>query len=268
MLAERPHHEFLLGCDLAHYHRCFKEIRGPIGSPLARLGPLGWTAFGPLRVEESSESLPVDVQFCEVEDSLERQVQKMWELDVLGVEDNLKDVRRLTNDECRAEEMLKDNLKFNGERYIAPILWSEGSPSLADNYDAVLGRTHNMESRLKKNSTVWSKVEEVMEDYKDKGYVSEVNKEELRNGPFFLPYFPLIKDNRETTKCRIVFDCSARYDGQSLNDKILIGPKLQNDIIDVLQRFSKIELDCIDSPCDTVVLSELLALNFTVAFET
>ena len=43
--------------------------------------------------------------------------------------------------------------------------------------------------------------------------------------------------NRETTKVRIVFDASARYQGTSLNDVIEQGPTLQNSLFDVLLRF-------------------------------
>ena len=46
-----------------------------------------------------------------------------------------------------------------------------------------------------------------------------------------------MKLNRETTKVRIVFDVSARYQGTSLNDVIEQGPTLQNSLFDVLLRF-------------------------------
>ena len=49
LLANRPHHEMLIGADLAHYHRSHRDVRGPVGSPIARLGPLGWSAFVPVR---------------------------------------------------------------------------------------------------------------------------------------------------------------------------------------------------------------------------
>jgi len=42
-----------------------------------------------------------------------------------------------------------------------------------------------------------------------------------------------------TTKVRIVFDCSAKTDGVSLNDAICAGPKLQKDLLDVLIRFRR-----------------------------
>ena len=240
-LAKREHHEMLIGADLIHYHRCYKEIRGSFGSPIARLGPLGWTAFGPVRTKESSDDVcnHVEVQFCEIDNNLDKEVHNMWKLDVLGIEKSLKETHRLTNDECQAVKMFEEKLKFNGQRYVAPVLWSEGSPSLCNNYDAVKRRVQNMEDKLKQRSVVWTKVKDVIKDYENKGYIREVKENDVKRESFYLPYFPVIREDRETTKCRIVFDCSAKYNGQSLNDKILTGPKLQNDIIDVLIRFRR-----------------------------
>ena len=45
--------------------------------------------------------------------------------------------------------------------------------------------------------------------------------------------------DKTTTKVRIVFDCSAKMDGVSLNDVICAGPKLQKDLFDVLIRFRR-----------------------------
>ena len=45
--------------------------------------------------------------------------------------------------------------------------------------------------------------------------------------------------DKTTTKVRIVFDCSAKTDGVSLNDVICAGPKLQKDLFDVLIRFRR-----------------------------
>ena len=42
----------------------------------------------------------------------------------------------------------------------------------------------------------------------------------------YLPHFPVIKKDRLTTKVRIVFDASARYNGFALNYVIFQGPKL------------------------------------------
>ncbi len=54
--------------------------------------------------------------------------------------------------------------------------------------------------------------------------------------PATLPVFRL---NKSTTKVRIVFDCSAKCEGVSLNDEIHACLKLQQDLFDVLLRFRR-----------------------------
>ena len=62
---------------------------------------------------------------------------------------------------------------------------------------------------------------------------------EKSKSKWYLPHFPVIRLDKETTKTRIVFDASAKYDGVSLNDVIHQGPKLQRDLFDVLLRFRR-----------------------------
>ena len=47
----------------------------------------------------------------------------------------------------------------------------------------------------------------------------------------------LSKSDWLTTKVRVVFDASAKYDGISLNDAIHSGPKLHRELFDVLLHF-------------------------------
>ena len=52
--------------------------------------------------------------------------------------------------------------------------------------------------------------------------------------------------DKTSTKVKIVFDCSAKMNGVSLNDVIYAGPKLQQELLDVLIRFRRkpIALGC------------------------
>ena len=55
-----------------------------------------------------------------------------------------------------------------------------------------------------------------------------------------LPHFPVVRLDKTTTKVRIVFDCSDKFNGISLNDVIYARLKLQIELIDVLVYFDVI----------------------------
>ena len=55
---------------------------------------------------------------------------------------------------------------------------------------------------------------------------------------FYLPHYCVIKNASSTTKFRVEFDASAKSArGVSLNDRVMVGPQLQKDLLGILIRF-------------------------------
>ena len=52
-----------------------------------------------------------------------------------------------------------------------------------------------------------------------------------------LPHQAVIRQDKETTKVRVVYDASARSSGPSLNDCLHTGPKFNQRILEILLRF-------------------------------
>jgi hypothetical protein len=67
----------------------------------------------------------------------------------------------------------------------------------------------------------------MIKDYERKGYVQKVPKSNEPE-PWFLPHFPVIRQDRTTTKVRMVLDATAKDNGKCLNDAERPGPKLQS----------------------------------------
>ena len=233
-LAERSLHEMLIGADLIYYHRCSKEIQGSSLSPIARLTPLGWSAVGPTSFRNYCNA--VDIHMCEFED-LNDIVKKQWDLDSIGIRES-EQKQVLSTEEKAAIDKIEKNLKLKDQRYETPILWKASCNKLTNNYDAVLRRTENMERKLC-SKDLFKNCETVIRSYEDKHYVKQLSNDVKYEPSFYVPYFPIFRNERKTTKCRLVFDCAARSGGHSLNDQILAGPKLQNDIVDVMIRFRR-----------------------------
>ncbi|XP_058456569.1 uncharacterized protein LOC131433966 [Malaya genurostris] len=54
----------------------------------------------------------------------------------------------------------------------------------------------------------------------------------------YLPHHPVVKKASTTTKVRVVFDGSAKTStGHSLNDALLVGPVVQDDLLSIILRF-------------------------------
>ena len=67
---------------------------------------------------------------------------------------------------------------------------------------------------------------QVMEANESKGCIRTLEPGEIDDGPIesCLPHFSVAREDKETTKGRIVFDSTTRYGRISLNDTMLPGP--------------------------------------------
>ncbi|KRZ81445.1 hypothetical protein T08_8363, partial [Trichinella sp. T8] len=80
----------------------------------------------------------------------------------------------------------------------------------------------------------------VIRDYLDRGWAEKVDG---TSGPpgrtWYLPHHAVYQHNQGKTKCRMVLDGSAEWNGTSLNNCLDPGPKLQPDLVAVLLRFRR-----------------------------
>ena len=96
-----------------------------------------------------------------------------------------------------------------------------------------------MALRRKRSPDVAATYSQCIEQYIEKVYVRKVPVHEQSRSSWYIPHFPVIRRDKDTTKTRIVFDASTECGGVSLNDVIHQGPKLQRDLSDVLLRFRR-----------------------------
>ena len=54
---------------------------------------------------------------------------------------------------------------------------------------------------------------------------------------YYISHRPVVRNDKETTKIRTVFDASCSVDGPSLNQGLYSGPNLLAKIFDILLRF-------------------------------
>ena len=130
-------------------------------------------------------------------------------------------------------------IQYINKMYRVGVTWIENKPSLPDNHRMALQRPQNTEKRLQKSPDIARAYSDIIGQYIAKDYVRKIPETELSKSTWYLPCFPVLRPDKDTTKTRIVFDASAKYEGISINDRIHQGPKLQRDLVDVLLRFTR-----------------------------
>ena len=243
-VSRRRQIDIMIGSNHPVFHHVLKEACGDQpNDPIVRLTNLGWVCFGPTLVEEFRRN--THSHFTRTYRS--SQVSKppppddilraFWELESLGIVD--KPEQRMTAEERAAVAQVSETLEVRNGRYRIGIPWKEGEPKFTNNYDVALVRLKSQEKSLKrKGPEVMEAYNKIFQDYEKNDYIRQVPKSEVEK-QWFLPHFPVVKEDRVTTKVRVVFDAAAKHDGKSLNDAIWPGPKLQRDLIDVLTRFRR-----------------------------
>jgi len=240
-LGSRPTVDILIGLDCADLHFSVKDIRGAPGQPVARLTPLGWTCIGAI---DGNRQATINTNFAYTffsvgqtdAEKVNLMLQKFWEVDTSGTDK----LPILKAEDSLVLNMTEATIAYNNGCYRIAIPWKEEFVNLPNNYHMAEKRLYNLERRLFREPEIAEEYKGIIDKHLEKGYVTKVPLLEGQLAVrWYLPHFPIVKKDRSTTKVRIVFDASAKYNNVALNDVIHQGPKLQNDLFHVLLRFRK-----------------------------
>ncbi|XP_062703696.1 uncharacterized protein LOC134286141 [Aedes albopictus] len=102
-------------------------------------------------------------------------------------------------------------------------------------------RLRSLEQRLSKDESVKKQYHDFLHEYITLGHMAAVQEAEEDDAKAcYLPHHPVLKESSSTTKVRVVFDGSAKTSsGHSLNDSLLVGPVVQDDLLSLILRFRK-----------------------------
>lgn len=247
--------DILIGSDYAELQYSKQEVLGNPGEPVARLTPLGWTCIGKPVEGSHLQTTFVRTFFVKETSNLEQLVQSFWDSEESG----LLPQNSQTPEENKILEQLENSVSYDGESYTVPIPWKNECPKMPDNSEMALKRLENTEKRLLKDPVVGKAYCDVIDQYLEKGYISKIDCPDGEvNLQWYLPHFPVIRNDKDTTKVRVVFDASAKQAEISLNEFIHQGPKLQCDLFDVLLRFRKENVALV---CDIAEMYMQIKLN-------
>ena len=185
-------------------------------------------------------STPPCFTYLTLTEALMKAMEKMWEMDRLPMDNSPSS---LTKDELIAVSKIKDTLTFHKDlkRFVTGLLW-RADPDLVSNYTSARNRLDSLMRKLSQNPELRHAYREAMEEYIRSQVVERVRDltaaDPSRTDVYYLPHRAVYDASRTSTKCRIVFDASAKSPNKKgLNDNLVCGPPLQLNILAIELRF-------------------------------
>ena len=201
--------------------KCGQKVGLP-GEPVAEKTTLGWTIMSHGRETDSSKMLLTQTSTVDYEE--------LCRLDVLGLEDTAEYDQNTVYAEFK-EQLTRDPSGW----YETGLPWKGNHPDPPSNKQGSLNRLRSLLRKLKRTSNIEKYNEIIQEQIRDG--VVESAPDETKGKEFYIPHKPVIRENAETTKIRIVYDASAkeREGVPSLNDCLHTGPSLHCKILNSYQ---------------------------------
>ena len=228
----------LIGADVPEMF-CVGNIRkGPKRTPYAIETPLGWSLLGPSMTLSSQSNSNVNFLSCK-DNELLQATERLWKSDfergtsVLNVPNSKED--------RAAYDLMETRLCLDGGHYQLPLLWKDKcQKQLPDNLPLARKRLFHLRNRLLKDEKLRKAYTEAIESYLSEGYAQEITEKDIQNAStvWYIPHHPVVNPSKPG-KLRVVFDCAAKFNGTSLNEKLIKGPDLANSLVGVLTRFRK-----------------------------
>ena len=154
----------------------------------------------------------------ETKDDIREELENFWKIE--GID----------NEETDIYEEFKNEIKFDGDRYIASLPFKPEHDIIPDNYKLSFNRLCSLKSKVMSNANSRKEYQNIFNSYEAEGIIQRTDEPGVVGKVHYLPHRAVIRLDKETTKARVVFDGSAKSQGTLLNDCIYTGPCLLNGI--------------------------------------
>ena len=205
-------------------------LEKPYEGMLGQNTEIGWILSGNIS-ENNSNNIQLVSMTTYIEE--DKQLTKFWEIE------EIPQLRQMTQEEELCENHYNDNTIRNQDgTYTVRIPFNNNIEKLGASRSRAMARLLQLEKRFLRNKELESTYKQFVQEYMQLGHmviVPEANKETSK---YFMPHQPVVKESSTTTKLRVVFDASCKTStGYSLNDTMKVGPKLQQELSDILLRW-------------------------------
>ena len=191
----------------------------------------GWTTALWVELKTPSSTLPTSLELMQSLAS-SSEVTAIWNL----IDSTYGGKPCLSQNDKRALEIMQETAMLENGHYTIALAWKDDPPCLKNNRSVADHRLRLLKKRLLKDRDLLTKYKACIEGLIQKGYAKKAPSTEIKGKTWYLPHHAVFHPAKPE-KIRVVFDCSAKYRGNSLNDKLLQGPDFTNSLVDVVTRF-------------------------------
>lgn len=229
--------DVLLGADV--YSEILRDgvKKAPTGTLVAQSTSLGWILSGMVEMEPKvSQVNKIMAMHAHIEET--DILKRFWE-----IEDQLPNSERIfTEEEQRCEELFASTTRRTADgRYIVRLPFKNQNPSCVGGKtrEIALKRFFLLERKLSRDPDLKERYTNVIKEYLQLDHMKKVDINDSKiNETVYLPHHAVIRDDKSTTRVRVVFDASCKNEnGVSLNDTLMIGPTLQSDLRHIVLRW-------------------------------
>lgn len=195
---------------------------------------LGWILSGPVREINESHSIMVHQASVEPTDFL----QKFWEME------DFPEPKPVSVQDQRCEDIFRTTTTRNQDgRYCVrlPFVSEEAKTTLGESKSIAVASCRSSAKRLNDKPELKQQYSDFMREYEELGHMIEIPKDDPELDTYvFIPHHGVAREESLTTKWRVVFNASRpTKSGVTLNDVLCAGPKLQNDVADVVTNWRR-----------------------------
>ena len=132
--------------------------------------------------------------------------------------------------------LMNRTTRMFSSHYELPLPFKSNDTILPNNRYQALRILKHLKNKFQRNPTFCSHYKEFMNTLMRKGYAKKSTDSSTEGKWWYIPLHGVYSENKPN-KIRVVFGCSTEYQGRSLNNELMSGPDLTNQIIGVLIRF-------------------------------
>lgn len=226
--------DVILGNDMPDLLQPTEVIPSEDGGPFAIKTKLGcWAINGPSShklAKETGHSFFVQTQtnlMCKVCSDI--------------IYDTQNDKPELSIEHKRFMENAEKTIKLNNGHYSVDLPLKNKNLVMPNNKFMALQRMDYLKKRFSRDKILHDEYTKCIQEMIDSGYVERTTESEAliaeqNSRMWYLPH-SAVRHPRKPGRVRVVHDCSAQFQGTSLNSVLLGGPDLTGSIIGVLSRF-------------------------------